>query len=215
MHPVEDSKGKTNVHNCSPHLVAIEAELPTIIKLGSGSKCRNDPELERRQNSTALVSETGNTIRLEGHVYGYQEHQRDGKKGKGQPTKHNIALSKSKLLLYGYHHATQSGWQLTGITLNSRNVHWVHAFCANAKNLKAMDTFQCTFEYDETSLILMEFQQVCKTVHWIQLPFLHCRQLVLQQNPCRYSDIWVADTQLWNSPSRTSPFLTERVDYSS
>lgn len=54
MHPVEDAKGQTDVHNGSPHWVAIELEFPLIIKLWPGSKCWHDPELfgEKRQKRT-------------------------------------------------------------------------------------------------------------------------------------------------------------------
>lgn len=49
MHSVEDPKRKANVDNRGPHCVPIEVQLPVIVKLRTGAKGRDDPELSGKE----------------------------------------------------------------------------------------------------------------------------------------------------------------------
>lgn len=59
MHAVKYAKGKSNIHNSSPHAKFVEISFGVMVKLGTRSEGRHDPQLskiETREQDEYLVN---------------------------------------------------------------------------------------------------------------------------------------------------------------
>lgn len=52
MHAVKDAKGKSDIHNSSPHVELVEFGFSVMVKLGTSAKGRHDPQLSERNKRT-------------------------------------------------------------------------------------------------------------------------------------------------------------------
>lgn len=55
MHAVKDAKWKSNIDNSSPHAEIVEIHFSVVVKLGTSTKCRHDPQLSKTETRTGRV----------------------------------------------------------------------------------------------------------------------------------------------------------------